>query len=107
MVLKNNAGHITQQIEYRYDAFDDMIGRNADVTANDSDAFELDEAGVERYVGDRDQIVIAQHSTCDSGVDALELPWGVEVDQILAQDNFDSGTNAFAATSSVAAPGFL
>ncbi|MGC3970871.1 MAG: hypothetical protein QM775_27125 [Pirellulales bacterium] len=94
-MLKNNAGDVTQRIEYRYDAFDHLIGRYSDVTA-DGD-FTMDDADVERYVYDGDQIVIVEHSTVGSGVDTINrYLWGPEVDQILAQEKVDTTNNAVA-----------
>lgn len=98
VVLKNNAGDVTQRIEYRYDAFDHLIGRYADVTANGSDEFDMDDADVERYVYDGNQIAIVQHSIIGSGVDTIErYLWGAQVDQILAQETINTTTNAITA----------
>lgn len=97
VVLKNNAGDVTQRIKYRYDAFDHLIDRYSDVNADGEGDFTMGDADVERYVYDGDQIVIVEHSTVGSGVDTINrYLWGLEVDQILAQEKVDTATNAVA-----------
>lgn len=96
-MLKNNAGDVTQRIEYRYDAFDQLIGRYADTTVSGSNEFDMDDADVERYVYDGDQIVIAHHLTVGSVADTVDrYLWGSQVDQILAKKGVDVATNSVA-----------
>lgn len=92
VVFKNNGGSVTKRVEYQYDVFDHMIVRLVDTTSGDG--FVMTDAAAARYVYDGDQIVLAFAGTNGSAWDLEQrYVWGPQIDQLLAQEEFDATNN--------------
>ncbi len=77
VAFKNNAGTLTQKVQYTYDAFDRLIGREVDTDGDTT----IDES--QRFIYDGQHIAL---SLADSGTVQNRYLHGPAVDMVLADE---------------------